>query len=70
MDKALLKVMKRVAEYMDMSLADLVEGMLLHFLEGKAAIRDKRALEATENLRKVCGLELTAADAHKNPEPD
>lgn len=70
MDKALLKVMKGVAEYMDMSLADLIEGLLLHALEGKAAIRDEDALAAIENLRKVYGLELTAGDAHKNPESD
>jgi len=70
MDKSLLKVMKGVAEYMDLSLADLVEGLLLHSLEGKAAIHDKAALAAIQNLREVYGLELTAADAHKNPEPD
>ena len=70
MDKSLLKVMKGLAEYMDMSLADLIEGVLLHALEGKAAIHDGDALAAIENLRKVYGLELTAADAHKNPEPD
>ena len=48
----------------------LVEGVRLRALEGKAAIHDKEALAAIENLRTVYGLELTAADAHKNPEPD
>jgi len=70
MDKSLLKVMKGVAEYMDMSLADLIEGILLHALEGKPAIHNPDALSAIENLRKVYGLELTAADAHQHPEPD
>lgn len=70
MDKSLLKVMKGVAEYMDISLADLVEGLLLHALEGKTAIADAETLTAIERLRTVYGLELTSADAHKNPEPD
>jgi hypothetical protein len=69
-DKALLKVMKGLAEYMDMSLADLIEGLLLHSLEGKVAIHEADTLTAIENLRQVYGLELTAADSHKNPEPD
>jgi len=40
MDKTLLKVLKGIAEYTDMSLADLIEGLLLHVTGGKAAIVD------------------------------
>jgi len=69
MDKTLLKVLKGFAEYMDLSLADLVEGLLLHALEGKAAIADQSKLDAIDQLRRVYGLELTAADSHKNPDP-
>lgn len=68
MDKTLLKVLKGLAEYLDMSLADLLEGLVLHALEGKAAITDEDTLRAIDRLREVYGLELTAADSHKNPE--
>ena len=68
MDRNLLKVLKGLAEYLDMSLADLVEGMLLHGLEGKSAISEKRTLDTVLQLREVYGLDLTAADSHKHPD--
>lgn len=68
MDRNLLKVLKGLAEYLNLSLADLIEGITLHALEGKPAITDKPTLEAIEQLREVYGLELTAADSHKNPD--
>ena len=68
MDRTLVKVLKGLAEYLNMSLADLVEGIVLHSLEGKSAIRDEQTLEAIGQLRKVYGLRLTAADSHKYPD--
>ncbi len=68
MDKTLLKVLKGLAEYLDLSLADLIEGLLLHALEGKAPIEDAATLQAIERLREVYGLELTAADSHQHPD--
>ena len=35
MEKTLVKVLKGLAEYLDISLGDLLEGMTLHALEGK-----------------------------------
>ena len=67
MDRSLAKVLKGLAEYLDLSLADLVEGLLLHSIEGKAAITDRSTLDAIEQLRGVNGLALTAADSHQNP---
>ncbi len=67
MDKTLLKVLKGLAEYLDLSLADLLEGLVLHALEGKAAITDEDTLRAIERLREVYGLELTAEDSHQHP---
>jgi hypothetical protein len=64
LEKQMLKVLKGLAEYLDISLGDLIEGIVLHAFEGKAPFG-----EATqgriEKLRSVYGLELTAADAHK-----
>ena len=70
MDRTLLKVLKGLAEYLDLSLADLVEGVLLHALECKAAITDETTLEAIEQLRHVYGLQLSAADSHHHPDID
>ena len=59
-----LKVLKGLAEYLDLSLGDLVEGIVLHAFEGKAPF-GAPTLEKIGQLREVYGLELTAADAHK-----
>lgn len=70
MDRNLHKVLKGLAEYHDLSLADLVEGLLLHALEGKSAINDEDSLGVIGQLRDVYGLQLTAADSHKHPDID
>ena len=38
-EKRLLKVLKALAELHDLSLGDLLEGIVLHAFEGKAALR-------------------------------
>ena len=42
MEKTLVKTLKALAEYLDLSLGDLLEGMALHALEGKSASRRRR----------------------------
>ena len=59
-----LKVLKGLAEYLDLSLGDLVEGMVLHSFEGKAPF-GPATLGKIEQLKAVYGLTLTAADAHR-----
>jgi hypothetical protein len=59
-----LKVLKGLAEYLDLSLGDLVEGIVLHAFDGKAPFGPP-TLAKIGQLREVYGLELTAADAHK-----
>ena len=64
MEKRLVKVLKGLAEYHDISLGDLLEGIVLHAFEGKAPFgRDSR--KKIEDLKKIYGLELTAKDSHK-----
>ena len=70
MDRTLLKVLKGLAEYLNMSLAGLVEGILLHGLEGKSAITDETTLETIGQLRQVYGMRLTADDSHQHHEID
>jgi hypothetical protein len=59
-----LKVLKGLAEYLDLSLGDLVEGIVLHAFEGKAPFGPP-VLAKIGQLKAVYGLTLTAADAHK-----
>ena len=59
-----LKVLKGLAEYLDLSLGDLVEGVVLHAFDGKAPFSPS-TLEKIAQLKAVYGLTLTAADAHK-----
>lgn len=70
MDRTLLKVLKGLAEYLNMSLADLVEGILLHGLEGRSAITDEATLETIRQLRQIYGMQLTADDSHQHPDID
>lgn len=60
----LLKVLKGVAEYLDLSLGDLVEGMALHAMEGKAPF-SRPTLEKIKALKEIYHLKLTARDAHQ-----
>jgi hypothetical protein len=63
-ERNLLKVLKGLAEYLDISLGDLVEGIVLHAFEGKAPFTPE-TLATVERLKAVYGLSLTAADAHR-----
>ena len=64
LERRLLKVLKALAEHLDLSLGDLLEGMALHAFEGKPAF-SAATLEKIAALRGVYDLELTAADAHQ-----
>jgi hypothetical protein len=63
-ERRLLKVLKGLAEYLDLSLGDLIEGIVLHAFAGKAPFSDA-TLRQIEALKAIYGLELTEADAHK-----
>lgn len=65
-----MKVLKGLAEYKDLSMADLIEGICLHALEGKPAITDEATLNAIAQLRDLYGLQLTADDSHRHPTID
>jgi hypothetical protein len=62
-ERSTLKVLKGLAEYLDLSLGDLVEGIVLHAFEGQAPFGPP-VLGKIEQLKAVYGLTLTAADAH------
>jgi hypothetical protein len=63
-EKRVLKVLKAMAEVHDMSLGDLIEGIVLHSFEGKAPF-GKESLKKIADLKKIYGLTLSSADSHK-----
>ena len=63
-ESSLLKVLKGLAEYTDLTLGDLLEGIVLHAFEGKAPFSEPTR-EVIEQLKNVYGCELTAADSHR-----
>ena len=67
LEKSLLKVLKGLAEYCDLSMGDLLEGIVLHSFESKPPFSDETR-EAINKLKKVYNCELTAADSHKMKE--
>ena len=64
LEKRMLKVLKAVAEQKDMSLGDLLEGIVLHAFEGKAPF-SPQTLKDIEQFRSLYGLTLRAADSHQ-----
>ena len=68
-EKRLLKVLKGLAEYTDLTLGDLLEGIVLHALEGKCALSPE-TLEQVAALKKIYGLDLDAQASHRMKEKE
>jgi hypothetical protein len=68
LEKRLLKVLKGLAEYLDLSLGDLLEGMALHAFENKPPFKPA-TLAKIADLKKIYELELRAEDSHRLKEP-
>lgn len=63
MEKRILKVLKGFAEYHDMTLGDLLEGIVLHAFDGKAPF-SAASLARIQELRKFYGLTLDSGASH------
>ena len=64
MEKRLLKVLKAFAEYHDMSLGDLLEGMVLHAFEGKTPFT-AQTLRKISELKNIYELDLDTRSSHR-----
>jgi hypothetical protein len=64
LEKRLLKVLKAVAEHKDMTLGDLLEGIVLHAFEGKPAFGPE-TLAIIAEFRRLYGLDLDATSSHR-----
>ncbi len=63
-EKRLLKVLKAMAEYSDISLGDLIEGICLHAFDGKSPF-DEEGREKIGKLKEIYELELDASASHR-----
>ncbi|MGD0435740.1 MAG: hypothetical protein ABSB86_04710 [Bryobacteraceae bacterium] len=63
-EKRLLKVLKALAEYHDLTLGDLLEGIVLHAFDGKAPFSPAN-LERIRELKKIYGLDLDSSASHR-----
>lgn len=64
LEKRLVKVLKALAEMKDMTLGDLVEGIVLHSFDGKAPF-DAETLVSIARLKAIYGLDLDASASHR-----
>ena len=63
MEKRMLKVLKAIAEQKDMTLGDLLEGIVLHAFEGTAPF-SPQTLKEIEQFKALYGMTLKANDSH------
>jgi hypothetical protein len=64
MEKRLLKVLKALAEYHDLTLGDLLEGIVLHAFEGKRPF-SQDTLKLIAELKRIYKLDLDASASHR-----
>jgi len=63
-EKRILKVLKAFAEYHDMTLGDVLEGIVLHAFDGKAPF-SAASLERIRELKKFYELDLDSSASHR-----
>jgi hypothetical protein len=64
MEKRVLKVLKAFAEYHDLTLGDLLEGIVLHAFDGKTPFSPE-SLRQIKELKKFYGLDLDSTASHR-----
>jgi hypothetical protein len=67
MEKRLLKVLKAFGEFHDMTLGDLLEGIVLHAFDGKCPF-EKDSLRRIKELKQFYGLKLDSRASHRMKE--
>jgi hypothetical protein len=63
-EKRLLKVLKAFADFHDLTLGDLLEGIVLHAFDGKCPF-NRDNLQRIKELKKFYGLDLDAGASHR-----
>ena len=62
-EKRMLKVLKAMAEYHDISLGDLLEGIVLHAFDGRSPF-DAEAIKRIDALKQVYEMDYDASASH------
>lgn len=69
LEKRMVKVLKGLAEYLDLSLADLLEGVVMHAFENKPPFSNT-TLQRVEQLKAVYGMQYGVEMSHRLVEAD
>jgi len=64
LEKRLLKVLKGLAEYHDMTLGDLLEGIVLHAFDGKHPFSEETR-QRIADLKRIYRLDLDSSASHR-----
>ena len=64
LEKRVLKVLKALAEYHDLSLGDLLEGIVLHAFDGKCPFKEE-SLSLIADLKRIYDLDLDSNASHR-----
>jgi hypothetical protein len=64
MEKRILKVLRAFADYRDLTLGDLLEGIVLHAFDGKCPFSPE-SLQRIKELKKFYGLGLDSSSSHR-----
>ena len=67
LETRIVKVLKALAEYKNMGLGDLLEGIVLHSFDGKTPFSSE-TLRKIRELKKVYDLDLDASASHRMEE--
>ncbi len=65
LEKRMVKVLRALADYFDISMSELLEAIVLHAFDHKLLPFGERELDVIENLKLVYGLDLDASASHK-----
>ena len=64
MEKRILKVLRALADYHDLTLGDLLEGIVLHAFDGKTPF-DRASLQRIKELKRFYALDLDSKSSHR-----
>jgi predicted DNA-binding ribbon-helix-helix protein len=64
MEKRLLKILKAFAEYHDLTLGDLLEGIVLHAFDGKTPF-NSASLDRIKELKHFYDFDLDSSASHR-----
>lgn len=64
MEKRMIKVLKALADYLDMTLGDLLEGIVLYAFEGKSAFSEE-TLRKIADLKKIFNMDYDSSASHR-----